>query len=110
MLFHLTTREAWERAQRDGRYEPPSLATEGFIHLSSATQWPATALRYYRGRTHLVLLTIDEARLEGEVRWEMAHGEAFPHLYSALASAAVRRVQGLAPDATGALHTVDPAG
>lgn len=106
MLFHLATRQAWADAQPLGHYAPPSLVTEGFIHLSSEVQWPATALRYYRGRTDLLLLTIDETRLGAEVRWEMAHGEAFPHLYGPLAVDAVRAARPLVPDETGALRVL----
>ncbi len=107
MLFHLTTRQAWAEARTIGHLAPASLDTEGFIHLSSEAQWPATALRYYRGRTDLVLLAIDEARLAGEVRWEEAHGERFPHLYAALETSAVVDVAELVPDPSGALRRVD---
>lgn len=93
-LFHITTGEAWAAAQATGAYRAPSLATHGFIHLSSAAQWLATANRFYRGQPDLLLLVIDPMRLTAEVRWEdgvppAADGAQFPHLYGALEVAAV---------------------
>lgn len=100
-LFHLTTEAAWAEAQRLGEYRAPSLASEGFIHLSTAAQWRRTAQRFFLGQSGLVLLEIDSARLTAEVRFEQADGEAFPHLYGPLELAAVTRVQGLTVDARG---------
>ena len=93
-LFHITTVDAWAAARRPGVYVAPSLATAGFIHLSGEKQWLATANRFYRGQRDLVLLVIAPARLIAEVRWEdgvppAADGAQFPHLYGALAVAAV---------------------
>src|SRR5579883_6886 len=101
MLFHITTREQWERARAAGTYAPPSLATEGFIHLSYARQWPGAANRFYRGRSGLVLLAIDPARLGDAVRDELADGDMFPHLYAALDVGAVVEVRELAVGADG---------
>ncbi|MEO8700169.1 MAG: DUF952 domain-containing protein [Kofleriaceae bacterium] len=89
LLFHITTRAAWDRAQGAGEYRAESLATEGFIHLSTEDQWRHTLQRFYRGVPDLVILRIDPARLAGPLRYEPAHGEDFPHLYGPLATAAV---------------------
>ncbi|MBK9035550.1 MAG: DUF952 domain-containing protein [Myxococcales bacterium] len=88
-LFHITTAPAWAAAQRAGEYRAPSLAADGFIHLSSAAQWLATANRFYRGQPELILLVIDGDRLSAPVRWEdgappTADGAQFPHLYGPL--------------------------
>jgi uncharacterized protein (DUF952 family) len=104
-LFHITTHAQWTAAQRAGTYHPPSLDTEGFIHLSDERQWLATANRFYRGRADLVLLAIREERLAAEVRWELADGQHFPHLYGPLELAAVTGVFALPIAADG---TVEP--
>lgn len=99
MILHLASRADWDAAVAAGSYRPASLATEGFIHCSTAAQVVATADRYFRGRADLVLLVIDEAQVD--VRHEPAApldgGPArtdalFPHVYGPLALAAVVRV------------------
>ena len=102
-LFHITTREQWERARQDGEYRTPSLATDGFIHLSRERQWLGVANRFYRGATGLVLLSIREDRLRSEVRDEPADGDLFPHLYGPLEIDAVVAVVDLPVDADGSI-------
>ena len=93
VLFHITTRAAWQAAQAAGEYRTPSLAGEGFIHLSTAKQWPTTQARFFRDVRGLLLLVIDPARLGAEVRFERADGDDFPHLYGPLELAAVIEVR-----------------
>lgn len=98
-VLHITTRGEWELAQRDGAYAPPSLAAEGFIHLSSPAQVAATAARYYAGRRDLVVLVLDAASIEpGVLRWEPSTGgELFPHLYRPIEPTEVVTVRRLEP-------------
>jgi uncharacterized protein (DUF952 family) len=88
-LFHLLLHEAWSRLGTATSYEPPSLATDGFIHLSTADQVLRTAERYFAGRTDLMVLAIDPSRLDAPLRYEEAHGDLFPHLYGPLPVQAV---------------------
>ena len=76
-----------------------SLAEQGFIHCSFAEQVQATADAFFAGRTDVVLLEIDPARLGAvEVRVEPAGDPAgFPHLYGPLPVTAVVRVLPLRP-------------
>lgn len=83
-LFHITTRQAWQAAERRGVYLAPSLDMEGFIHLSTEAQWRHSFARHFAGQRGLLLLRIDPVRLRSEVRYEAAHGELFPHLYGPL--------------------------
>lgn len=94
-LFHITTLDAWQTATREGSYRPPSLTTEGFIHLSTEAQWPRTAERFFRGQRGLVLLSIEEASLLAEVKMEPTDSDLFPHLYGELNIDAVATVQEL---------------
>jgi uncharacterized protein (DUF952 family) len=103
-LFHITTRDDWKRARELGEYRAPSLATEGFIHLSRARQWHAVANRFYRGRTGLVLLAIRADRLRYEVRDEPVDGDRFPHLYGPLAIDAIVDVFELTVAADGSIE------
>jgi uncharacterized protein (DUF952 family) len=83
-LFHITSLAAWQAAQAAGEYRPPSLATEGFVHLSTDRQWLRTANRFFRGQHGLVLLSIRRDALSAPLRFEAADGDEFPHLYGAL--------------------------
>jgi uncharacterized protein (DUF952 family) len=78
-----------------------SLASEGFIHLSTDRQWVKTANRFYVGQGDLVLLEIREDKLTSAVRYEAADGDEFPHLFGALDLDAVLRVIDLTPCADG---------
>lgn len=94
MLFHIVDRGVWEAAVAAGRYEPPSLSEVGFIHLSSADQVALAAASHYRGVDGLVVLCIDEDRLDrGRVVFEAGSPPnqhlVFPHLYGPLPPAAV---------------------
>lgn len=103
VLFHITTRRAWEAARAQGEYRAPSLATEGFIHLSEERQWLEVANRLYRGVPDLVLLSIRADRLCSEVRLEEADGDTYPHLYGPLNLDAVVEVLELSRAADGAI-------
>jgi uncharacterized protein (DUF952 family) len=93
-ILHIATRSEWEAAQASGRYAPPSLAAEGFIHFSDATQVARSAAAHFAGVPDLVVLHVPVDRLDAPLRYEAgdAGAERFPHLYGPLAVAAVTRV------------------
>ena len=100
MLFHIAEPELWHDARANGSYAAASLTSEGFIHCSSAQQVVATAARYYRGRTGLLLLEIREGGLD--IRWEPApSGEEFPHVYGPIPVSSVIRALPFEPDESG---------
>ncbi len=98
-IFHLAETDHWASAQPTGEYRRStlgrSLEDEGFIHLSTAEQWPGVLGRFYRDHEgELVLLTVDPDLLEDELRWEPpvpGSDELFPHLYGPLPVSAVTR-------------------
>jgi uncharacterized protein (DUF952 family) len=102
-IFHVTSRAAWEAAQRAGVYRTASLESEGFIHCSRRDQVVAVADANFRGQTGLVLLAIDAACVTPEIRYEdcYASGQAFPHIYGPLELAAVTRVIDFPSDTEG---------
>ena len=94
-IFHITTRAEWKAATAAGAYEAPSLATEGFIHLSEPEQVEPTANRRFRGATNLVLLRVDTDRVSAPLKYEIGEpttGEEFPHIYGPLNLDAVTEV------------------
>ena len=112
VLVHLCPVDEWSSAQTRGELRPESLASAGFIHLSTLDQVHLPANRLYRSRSDLVLLHIDPSRLNSPVRWELGletdpESMLFPHLYEALPVSAVINVTRYLPAADG---TFPPAG
>jgi uncharacterized protein (DUF952 family) len=74
---------------------------EGFIHCSSAEQWPVVRRSFYADHPGpLLLLAIDPNRLREPPVEEVGNaetGETFPHLYAALPVEAVVAVTELLP-------------
>ena len=96
VIYHIAISADWEAALADGKYTRSSadktLAEEGFIHASQASQVARTANRFYRDVPGgLVLLVIDEERVTAEVRYEDVPGAdlPFPHIYGPLNTDAV---------------------
>src|SRR5947209_18637146 len=94
VLLHLCTPATWRMALAAGSLAPPSLLHEGFVHLSTPRQvtWPANAL--FTGRTDLLALVVDPARLPpGDLRFERAPDAPaelrFPHHYGMVPVASV---------------------
>ena len=101
MIFHITSRSEWEKAQQRGEYIAPSLQIEGFIHCSTENQVLHVANAFYRGKTDLVLLMVDEAKLKPELKWEAPAGppapgisdsDSFPHVFGPININAVASV------------------
>lgn len=93
LTYHLVPREAWEASDPARRYEPSSLATEGFIHCTDgADELVATANRHYQEdpRAFLVL-TIDLDATGSPWRIEDERG-IYPHVFGPIVRSAVVRV------------------
>lgn len=101
LIFHITPRSQWESAQIIGSYRGDTLDTEGFIHCSKLEQVVGVANRFYAEQTGLVLLSIEIARLQAELRYEAIDGDEFPHLYGALNLDAVVQVTDFEPTPAG---------
>ncbi len=105
-ILHFCTAAAWVAASAAGEYVGDSLASEGFIHCSTAEQVHLPANALMRGRTDLVLLEIDPARLSVPVRWEPGDpadpdAMAFPHVYGPIPAGAVVAVSDFRPGPDG---------
>jgi len=94
VILHITTPAAWEEAQAKGRYDADSLATEGFIHCSVPAQLDWVLDRHFKGRTGLIVLHVDVAKIPVEIRYENLEGgtQLFPHIYGPIPCAAVTAV------------------
>ena len=94
MIYHVTSKAQWQQALAQGYYEAPSLALEGFIHLSKKEQVQGVLNRYYQQQHNLLLLHIDETKLTMPLKFELALSvnEQFPHLYGRLNLEAVTTI------------------
>jgi uncharacterized protein (DUF952 family) len=94
MIYHVITKTDWQKALTNGFYEAPSLAIEGFIHFSKKEQVKGVLERYYKNARELLLLHVDETKLEAELKYELAPSvnETFPHLFGRLNLEAVTEV------------------
>ena len=111
MIFHITSRGAWDEAQDRGRYQAESLATEGFIHCSTVSQVLPVAENFYKGQHELVLLVVEPALLSSELKWEppsggtpppgVPPGDLFPHIYGPINLDAIVKVVELKEDNQG---------
>lgn len=112
ILVHLCSARDWSAARQSGALRPESLRSAGFVHLSTPQQVHLPANRLYRGRTDLVLLQVDPAKLAAPVRWEPGvpgdpEAMLFPHLYGPLPVGAVVGVSAYRPGADGAFAPAD---
>ncbi|MDR8390941.1 DUF952 domain-containing protein [Aliifodinibius sp. S!AR15-10] len=82
IIFHLVTQPEWKAHQDAGLYKPESLEDEGFIHCSNGSQVQEVANRYFKGEKELMLVVIDAASVEADVKMESASDsdEKFPHI------------------------------
>lgn len=120
MICHITTRAAWDLAQAGGVFRSPEFEDLGFIHCSTPDQVLLVANSLFAGRTGLVLLVIDPARLKSPLRWEpphswtgrlpgFTHGAMFPHVHGPIEVEAVVRTVELIPNENGSFILPRPA-
>lgn len=102
MIYHITSRSAWNEARERGEYRAQSLETEGFIHCSTEEQVVPVAQKFYSGQRDLLLLVIEPGLLESNLKWEppsggapppgVPEGDLFPHVYGPINLDAVVKV------------------
>jgi len=113
VIFHICTEEDWQLARIAGTYTPAAMADDGFVHCSDPGTVHLPANHLYPGRTDLVLLQMDPARLDVPVRWEPGLAEDpagpwFPHVYGPINVAAVVSVHPFRLNAGGRFTPVQP--
>lgn len=94
MIYHMAPAMVWKNQPKSELYVCESLDTEGFIHCTDEQErlvWVAN--HFYRDVAgDFVILYIDEALLQSELKWEEADGHSFPHIYGPLNCDAVINV------------------
>ncbi len=94
IIYHITTKQEWNKAIENGFYESPSLAEEGFIHCSQENQIADVLERYFAGKKDLVKLIIDTDKLTSKFvfEWSPSIQDTFPHVYGTINTEAVIEV------------------
>ena len=101
MIYHITSRTAWNEARQRGDYRTDTLETDGFIHCSTEEQVVSVAEKFYKGQSDLYLLVIEPSRLASDLKWEPPAGDPppgvpeddlFPHIYGPINLDAVVQV------------------
>jgi len=97
MIYHVLHKADWEKALAQGSYRAASLATEGFIHASKAEQVAGVLDRYFKGKNDLLVLHIDEHKLNSPFTYEFSSSvnEEFPHIFGPMNLDAVLKVESL---------------
>jgi uncharacterized protein (DUF952 family) len=85
LIYKILDRALWQHAQNEGvLHGAPVDLADGYIHFSTMTQVADTAAKHFAGKTDLVLLAVDAAKLTS-LQWEPSRGgDLFPHLYGKL--------------------------
>lgn len=112
LLLHLCAPATWRMALAASSVAPPSLLSEGFVHLSTPAQAQLPANARFAGRMDLLALVIDRAKLPAELRFEPAPDATadvrFPHHYGPVPADAVVAVVPYQPGSDG--RFADPVG
>lgn len=96
MIYHIIPETAWNEQQATESIYGPSLEAEGFIHCCTKLQVEGVLHRYFQGQTGLLILEIDEQKLEAELRFEKStNDELFPHVYGTINKSAILSVKRL---------------
>lgn len=95
MIYHFLPRDRWEEFKESDYYRTDSLEKQGFIHCSKHSQVEEVANFKFSTENDLVLLEIEENKVEPEIRYEGEEGNQFPHVYGELNLDSVANVQKL---------------
>lgn len=94
MIYHMLTAATWNAQRSNQPYTCSSLETEGFIHCTAESErllQVANAF-YTKEAGEFLILCIDEAEVDAEIRWERADGHLFPHIYGPLNLDAILKI------------------
>jgi uncharacterized protein (DUF952 family) len=106
VAYKIIAAEEWGDIAASGAYGGSAVdLADGYIHLSTETQFAETASKHYAGREGLMSLTVDLSALGETVVWEPSRGgQLFPHIYGDLPASAIKARRRFRVDAGGRMH------
>ena len=93
MIYHITDIPTWRKDKTATHFQGDQ--SDGFIHASTYQQLETTRTKFFKGRSPLLILTIDPLKVNPEIRFEDLNGEGqlFPHIYGDLNLDAIVKVE-----------------
>ena len=88
-LLHIAMREQWEQAKKVGQYKGNTLDSKGYIDFSKPEQVIEDANALFQGQKELVLLYIDDSKVQSEIRYETIGGTLYTFLYDVISTEVV---------------------
>jgi uncharacterized protein (DUF952 family) len=93
VIYHITNRQDWTSQIANQEFVADGYSLEGFIHCCTAHQVPGVLERYFKRKSELVLLHIDESLLQSKLIYEKStNDEEFPHVYGGVNKDAIVKV------------------
>ena len=84
-IYKILTEDEWSQAFTIGYVETALDKEDGFIHFSTSKQLPLTLKLYFKDSKKLILLQVDEEKIQDKIIYEESNSNdrvgKFPHLY-----------------------------
>ncbi len=84
-IYKILTEDEWNQASKIGYVETALDKEDGFIHFSTSKQLPLTLKIYFKDSKKLILLQVDEEKIQDKIIYEESNSNdrvgKFPHLY-----------------------------
>ena len=84
-IYKILTEDEWNQASKIGYVETALDKEDGFIHFSTSKQLPLTLELYFKDSKKLILLQVDEEKIQDKIIYEGSNSNdrvgKFPHLY-----------------------------
>ena len=84
-IYKILTEDEWDQASKIGYVETALDKEDGFIHFSTSKQLPLTLKLYFKDSKKLILLQVDEEKIQDKIIYEESNSNdrvgKFPHLY-----------------------------
>ena len=93
IIYHIVPPDYWQQFSEKEIYTAPTFEEEGFIHCCTKEQIEYVLTTYFVGIKAVLLMKIDTAALDAELKVELANGQHFPHIYGGINKQAIIGIQ-----------------
>ncbi len=92
MIFHFVEKRIFKKNFKDDYYINPTLETRGFIHSVTKDNMQIIAERYLKLQEPVVILVLNEAKINAPIIYEESKGIFYPHIYGKIEKEAIIRI------------------